>query len=297
MPGAFTEPSVFHYVKINFMKSTTAKGYGVIKPEYIDTHAHLDFEDYKEDFDEVIQRTIDNKVAVITIGTNLEKSKKALEIAEKYDHVWAVIGFHPLYVEESSIEEFKEFEQMLKHPKCVGIGECGLDYSEKREVKSEKSFNFARDKQKEFFIRQIVLAIENKKPLVIHCRDSWDDTLEILKVYKETNPELKVNFHFFNQDQKRAEEILDSGFQYSFTGIITFVKDLEELVKNSPIEKLMSETDAPFVAPKSKRGQRNEPTYVIEIVEKIAELKGLPIKDVKKQLLKNAEEFFRISLK
>lgn len=265
-----------------------------MKPEYIDTHAHLDFDDYKEDFDEVIQRTIDNKVAVITIGTDLEKSRKALEIAEKYDHVWAVIGFHPLYTNDSKVEEFKEFEQMIKHPKCVGIGECGLDYSDSPD----------KEKQKEFFIRQIALAIENNKPLIIHCRDvsplggqAWDDTLEILKVYKETNPELKVNFHFFNQDQKRAEEILNSGFQYSFTGIITFVSELEDRVKNTPIEKLMSETDAPFVAPKSKRGKRNEPSYVIEIVEKIAELKGLPVEEVKKQLIKNAEEFFSISLK
>lgn len=269
-----------------------------MKPEYIDTHAHLDFEDYKDDFEEVIQRTIDNKVAVITIGTNLEKSKKALELAEKYDHLWAVIGFHPLYTNESKIEEFKEFEQMIKHPKCVGIGECGLDYSE----------NPNKELQKEYFIRQIALAIENNKPLVIHCRDSqnqssdehgtgqaWDDTLEILKVYKETSPELKVNFHFFNQDENRAKEILDLGFQYSFTGIITFVKGLEELVKMSPLGKLMSETDSPFVAPKSKRGQRNEPIYVIEIVEKIAELKELPIEEVKKQLLKNAENFFGLT--
>lgn len=273
----------------------------LMKTEYIDTHAHLDFEDYEGNFQEVIQRTIDNKVAVITIGTNSQRSKKALEIAEKYDHVWAVIGFHPLYTDESSVEDFKEFEQMLKHPKCVGIGECGLDYSD----------NPNKEKQKEYFIRQITLAVENNKPLVIHCRDAqnqtasntdgtgqaWDDTLEILKTYKDVSPELKVNFHFFNQNQKRAKEILDSGFQYSFTGIITFVKELEELVKNSPLDKLMSETDSPFVAPKSQRGQRNEPSYVIEIVEKIAELKDLPVEDVKKQLLKNAEEFFNISLK
>ena len=109
-----------------------------MKPEYIDTHAHLDFEDYKEDFEEVVQRTIQNKVAVITIGTNLETSKRALEIAEKYDHVWAVIGFHPLYVDECKVEDFKEFQKMLKHPKCVGIGECGLDYSEKGQGKRDK---------------------------------------------------------------------------------------------------------------------------------------------------------------
>jgi TatD DNase family protein len=281
-----------------------------MKLEYIDTHAHLDFDDYKEDFENVIQRTIDNKVGVITIGTDLEKSKKALEIAEKYDHIWAVIGFHPLNVEDVSREDFKELEKLLKHPKCVGVGECGLDYSKpevappdseslKIKLDSENikkgGATFGFSKQKEFFIRQIGLAIDYKKPVIIHCRDAWDETLEILKVYKETNPELRVNFHFFNQDKKRAKEILDSGFQYSFTGIITFVKELEGRVREAPLDKLMSETDSPFVAPKSKRGKRNEPSYVIEIVEKIAELKELSIEDVKKQLLKNAKEFFDLT--
>lgn len=266
-----------------------------MKIEYIDTHAHLDFDDYKEDFDDVIQRTIDNKVAVITIGTNLNKARKALEIAEKYEHVWAVIGFHPLYVKDCDISDFKEFQELLKHPKCVGIGECGLDYSDNPDT----------ERQKDFFIQQISLALEYKKPLVIHCREAqnqdgtgqaWDDTLEILKKYKEIDPSLKVNFHFFNQDKERAKEILDAGFQYSFTGIITFVDSLAGVVKESPIESLMSETDAPFVAPKSRRGKRNEPSYVIEIVEKIAEIKGLPVEEVKEQLLRNTEEFFGIRL-
>jgi TatD DNase family protein len=272
-----------------------------MKPEYIDTHAHLDFPEYKEDFDEVIQRTIDNKVAVITIGTNLEKSKKALEIAEKYDHVWAVIGFHPLYVDEADTADLKEFQKLLQHPKCVGVGECGLDYSVTPKLakadneQSDSAEGSVVTRQKDFFIQQIAFACEVNKPVIIHCREAWDDTLEILKKYKEVNPELKVNFHFFNQGKERAQEILDAGFQYSFTGIVTFVDDMKGVVKDSPIDKIMSETDSPFVAPKSVRGERNEPSYVIEIVEKIAEIKELPVDDVKKQLMKNAEEFFGLT--
>lgn len=262
--------------------------------KYIDTHAHLYFENYDDDRDDVIARTIDKNVAVINIGTDLESSKKVLALAEKHDHMYGVIGFHPIYVKDSKVEDFKEFEKMLSHPKCVGIGECGLDYF--RPEDKEQA-----EKQKEFFIRQIALALEYKKPLVIHCRDAsplggdaWAEVLDILKVYKETNPELRVNFHFFNQDKKLAEEILNSGFQFSFTGVITFAKELEEIVKFAPLDKIMSETDSPFVAPKSHRGQRNEPTYVIDVVEKIAELKGLDVEEVRKVVLKNAEEFFGI---
>jgi TatD DNase family protein len=263
-----------------------------MKPEYIDTHAHLYFDEYDEDRSDVIKRCEDNKVAVINIGTDLESSKKVLELAEQNKNFYGVIGFHPVYVKDSSSKDFKEFEKLIKHPKCVGIGECGLDYfrDEDKEV---------AEMQKEFFIRQIGLALDYDKPLVIHCRDArssggqaWREVLDILKVYKEVHPELKVNFHFFNQDPALAKEILELGFQFSFTGVITFAKELEEVVKFAPLDKIMSETDSPFVAPKNNRGKRNEPSYVIEVVEKIAELKELEVEKVKKQLMSNAEEFF-----
>jgi len=258
-----------------------------MKPEYIDTHAHLYFDKFDEDRNQVIQRTIDNKVAVINIGTDLDSSKKALELADQNENYYAVIGFHPIYVRDSTMEEFKDLEKLVKHPKCIGIGECGLDYFR------EEDKEFA-EIQKDFFIRQITLAIENDKPLVIHCRDAWEDVLDILKVYKEVNENLRLNFHFFNQVIERAKQIIDLGFQFSFTGVITFAKELEEVVTFAPIDKIMSETDSPYAAPKRKRGKRNEPSFVIEVVEKISELKGLPIEEVKKQLLKNAEDFFGI---
>ena len=267
-----------------------------MKPEFIDIHAHLYFHQFDEDREQIIQQTINNKVAVINVGVNLETSKQALELAEKNKNFYAVVGFHPLYVDEINIEDFKELEQILKHPKCIGIGECGLDYSN-----TDKTL---KEKQKDYFVRQISLACEYKKPLMIHCRGEQNDNtdiayseiLEILKSYKKIHPELKVNFHFFNQNTKLAQEILDLGFQFSFTGIITFVKELEKVVKFAPEDKIMSETDSPYVAPRKHRGEKNNPNYVIEIVEKIADIKKIPLNKLKKQLLNNAESFFNITL-
>jgi TatD DNase family protein len=257
------------------------------KIKYIDTHAHLYFENYDDDREEVIQRTIDNGVAVINIGTDLKSSKKVLELAETQEHFYGIVGFHPTYTKEikDAQKELEELEKLIQHPKCVGIGECGLDYFREEDKATA-------DLQKEFLKKQIELAIKYNKPLMIHCRDAYPDTLEILEEYKITNPELKANFHFFTESLETAKKILDLGFQFSFTAVITFAKDYEELVKFAPLDKIMSETDSPFVAPKSHRGQRNEPVYVIEVVEKIAELKGLDVEEVREAVLRNAGEFF-----
>lgn len=271
------------------MKSTFSQGYDETKPEYIDIHSHLYPDYYTDDLSAVLKRMRENKVATINVGTGLETSKKALEVAEQNENIFSVIGFHPMDVAEIDENVFEEFEELLKHPKCVGIGEVGLDFAENRE-------QISGDKQKIFFKKQIELSIKYDKPLMIHCRDAWDDTLEILKQYKKENPNLKVNFHFFNQDIDRAKQILDLGFQFSFTGIITFVKELEEVVKFAPLDKIMSETDAPYVSPVPFRRQKNEPTFVIEVVKKIAELKNLDLEIVKKQLLKNAEDFWGLIL-
>lgn len=263
-----------------------------MKYEYIDTHSHLTFEDYNDDRDFVLQRMKDNKVATITIGTSLEDSKRAIQLAEENENIFAIVGFHPIETKNSSESEFDEMEKLIQHPKCVGVGECGLDY-----FRPEDALN--KDKQKIFFQKQIELAIKYNKPLMIHCREAWEDTIEILSRHCQNvrrSPALKVNFHFFNGTPEIAKRILDLGFQVSFTGIITFVPELEETVKSVPLDKIMSETDSPFASPKPYRGSRNEPIYVIEVVKQIAEFKGLPLEEIKKQLIENAEEFFGISL-
>jgi TatD DNase family protein len=270
--------------------------------EYIDIHAHLDFEQYDKDRDEVVKRIRENNVAVINIGTTLETSKKALEVANLDENFYAIVGFHPLYVDDrlqiTDDRDFDELEKLIQDPKCVGIGECGLDFF--RLEGNPASRKASQDRQEKFFRKQIELAIKYDKPLMIHCRAAYPETIAILEEYSSRHPRegggpgLRVNFHFFTEDLETAKKILGLGFQFSFTGVITFAKEYEELVKFAPMDKIMSETDSPFVAPKSHRGERNEPTYVIEVVEKIAELKGLPLEEVKSQILKNAEEFFEI---
>jgi TatD DNase family protein len=277
-----------------------------MKIEYIDTHTHLTHEEFEDDLDFVLERMNEKNVGAITIGTDLEDSKKAIELAEKNENVWAIVGFHPIDTKHSYLDELEEMEKLIQHPKCVGVGECGLDFYRPDDANN-------KEKQIQFFEKQIELAIKYDKPLMIHCRDAqhqsseehgtgqaWDDVVEILSSYRHSradgNPSLKVNFHFFNQDISRAKQILDLGFQVSFTGIITFVPELEETVKFVPIDKIMSETDAPFAAPKPYRGSRNEPAYVIEVVKEIAEIRELPLEEVKRQLIKNAEIFWNISL-
>jgi TatD DNase family protein len=257
--------------------------------QYIDIHAHLTHEDYADDLDFVLERMREKGVACITIGTDLEDSKNAIKFAEENENIFAVIGFHPIDTKHSSIEQLEEFEKLLEHPKCVGVGEIGLDY-----FRPEDADN--KDKQKEFFEKQIELAIKYDKPIMIHARNSMSDTLEILERYKRDNPKLKVNFHFFNGDVALASKIYDLDFQVSFTGIITFAKELEETVKFVPFDKIMAETDSPFASPNPYRGKRNEPSYVIEVVKKIADTKGLDLEVCRKQILENSIEFFKLPL-
>jgi TatD DNase family protein len=260
-----------------------------MKIEYIDTHTHLTHEEFADDLNFVLERMKEKNVGAITIGTDFEDSKKAIELAQLNENIWAIVGFHPIDTKHSNLDEFEEMEKLIQHPRCVGIGECGLDYFRPDDANN-------KEKQKEFFIKQIELAIKHDKPLMIHCREAWDDTIEILSKYKNDNPNLKANFHFFNGNPELAKKIYDLGFQVSFTGIITFVSELEETVKFVPIEKVMSETDAPYAAPKPYRGSRNEPVYVIEVVKEIADIKEQPLEEVREQLIKNTETFWNIEL-
>lgn len=266
---------------------------------YIDIHAHLNFEDYENDREEVINRALENRVTFINIGTNRKTSEESIKLAEKYDSVYATIGLHPIYtnfLKENGREvEAEEFDydfylNLARHPKVVGIGECGLDYFHLQGDKEN-----AQKKQKEVFEQHLNLALVADKPLMIHCRDAYKEILEILeKFQKETNFQLRGNFHFFVGDEKIAQKILNLGFDLSFTGVITFASQYHNLVKNVPLERVSVETDSPYAAPIPYRGQRNEPVYVQEIAQKIAEIKGLKIDAVTEQLLKNASNLFKI---
>ncbi len=279
--------------------------------KYIDNHAHLNFSAYEADRQETIKRAEDAGVAVINVGTQKDTSKKCVEIAESADNCFAIVGLHPVHTSKSfhdekeigeggveftsrgEIFDYDYYKKLCQSPKVVGIGECGLDYY--RCELQGASFEEEKEKQKEVFRKQIELAIEVKKPLMLHIREAYKDVLEILT----QNSKLKTltypgNAHFFAGTLEEAKEFLDLGFTLSFTGVITFAKQYEELIKFVPLEMMLSETDCPYVSPVPYRGKRNEPAYVIEVIKKIAEIKGLPFEEVAKQLRENSKRVWGI---
>lgn len=260
--------------------------------KYIDIHSHLNLSPLDEDRDGVVMRMVEAGVGTITIGVDYETSQKAIEIAEKYDFIWAGIGLHPTdnIQEEFDIEKYKI---LAENKKVVCIGECGLDYF--RDQKEETKI-----KQKEIFKKHIELSLQTGKPLMIHARpskgsmDAYEDALTVLEEYKKINEKLIGNFHFFVGDINIAKRALDIGFTMSFDGPITFSNDYDEVIKFLPLASIMSETDAPFAAPAPYRGKINEPSYVVEIVKKISEIKNIPENEVTEALMSNAQRVFNI---
>ncbi len=254
----------------------------------IDTHAHLNLEAFKGDAEEVIKRALQNGVQMINAGVDFETSKKAVELAEKFPGVYAAVGFHP----NDSKEEFDYpvFKELALNSKVVAIGETGLDY-----YRIEKGDLSVKNRQKEIFKKQIELALELKKPLIIHCREAHGDLLEIIKSYFLN---LKSGFngvlHSFSGNLEQAEKYREMGFKIAFNGIITFSRDYDEVILKTPIEDILIETDCPFLTPIPYRGKRNEPLYVIEVAKRIAEIKGLSLEETGEQTTKNARELFGI---
>ncbi len=278
--------------------------------KYIDIHSHLSFGDYNQDLKEVIKRMEESGVATITVGTDLESSKEAVKIADEFENIWACIGIHPTEHGESIFEDpgqiksqfdgaRKDFEDLVKNPKVVAIGECGLDYFKLTgDIEAEKT------RQKKEFIKQIEFAIKHNKPLMLHLRhsvdgmdDVYDDAFNILESYIVNRESvLRGNLHFFAGSLEWAKKFIGLGFTISFTGVVTFTRQYDEIIKNIPLDKIHAETDSPFVAPIPYRGKRNEPTYMIEVAKKIAEIRGEDFEKVRIQLLKNARKVFNVNI-
>lgn len=255
---------------------------------YFDIHSHLNFPDFDKDREDVIKKMIDEKIGTICVGADLKTSRESVELANKYENIWATIGVHP----NDSTENFDDenYLELVKNKKVVGIGECGLDYFRiKREPVSEKK------RQKDLFEKQIQFAIKNDLPLMIHARDAYDDILDILTFYKKENSKLKGNIHFFVGNKNIAKRFFDIDFTISFSGVITFTNDYNETIEYVPLGKIMPDGDSPFVAPVPFRGKRNEPIYIKEIVKKIAEIKKYDLEEVKKQMVKNAINSFGLT--
>ncbi len=254
----------------------------------IDTHVHLDFEQFNEDRKNVIKRFFDNGgKAILNIGVDEDRSNKTLEIAENYLQIFAVLGFHPENGEVNLEEVEKYLKEKCQNSKVKAIGEIGLDYFHSSDEED-------REFQKKLFIKQLEVAKNLNLPVVIHCRDAYADLWEIIS--QTQFKKLKMVIHCFCGGVEEAKNFLQlPNLKFSFTGNITFVKENDELlkvVKKIPLNRIMVETDCPFLAPVPNRGKRNEPSFVKFVIEKIAEIKVLSFDEVENQTDKNAIDFF-----
>jgi len=256
----------------------------------IDIHAHLNFSDYDADRAAVIARTVAAECGVINVGTDLATSRAVVKLAEENDLMWATVGVHP-HDAEGEIN-WPELEKLAAHKKVVAIGECGLEINPKHEAPNPKQI----EKQKEIFAKQIELALAVQKPLMIHCRGAYLELLDFLvSDFDIRNSDLVANLHFFAGTVAQAKQFLDLGWTLSFTGVITFANSYDEVIKFAPLDRIMAETDAPFVSPAPHRGRRNEPLFVAEVIKRLAELKGVSSEQMAAQSLATARKTFNLS--
>lgn len=251
----------------------------------IDAHCHLQDTAFDADRVAVLASCSENTVTCVNAADSFEESKAEVELAGRFPFVFAVVGIHPHHVGEVFDEQ--AFRGLLTQQHVVGVGEIGLDYS--GAVAQDAAM---QKKQEELFRQQLVFAQKEKKPVVVHCRDAYADVFHTLQDF----PNIAVMMHTFAADVKMAEQFLGLGAFLSFSGIITFPKaeSVRQSVLVTPLEKLLIETDAPYLAPEPFRGKRNEPKYVRLVAEKIAEIKNIPVEQILRQTTENAVRFFHL---
>ncbi len=284
----------------------------------IETHAHLDYPDFAPDFDDVLRRATEAGVTrILTIGTSIESSGRAVDLAEKYPNIFAVIGVHPTYAEEAGEDVITPLRELAKSNRVVAIGETGLDYhrlpSEKvakekqvqvlsgalrtetdEELEAQIHDGAYKSKQASLFQQQLDLAGELRLNVVIHQRDAWNDTLEILRDYGR---QVSGVFHCFGGTREQAEEVLAMGHLVSFTGIVTFKNgaSVREVAAGLSLGEFMVETDCPYLAPAPFRGKRCEPAHTRLVAESIASARGISLEEIARATTATAEQFFRFN--
>ncbi len=266
----------------------------------IDTHAHLNFEAYDKDRDEVIARCQERKMAVINVGAQLETSRIAIGLADNYGLLYASVGLHPIHVFDEEFN-FSDYQGLIRE-KVVAIGETGFDFYHPtfgRAGAKKNSIEEIIKKQEEVFLEQIKLAQDNDLALICHGRNGLPGRevySQMLEILKEEKVERAI-FHCYGGDLETAKKIVNQGYYIGIDGPVTFNKKAEELqgiAKNIPLDKILIETDCPYLTPEPHRGERNEPIYVEFVAEKIAELKGLNKEVVIEQTWQNAKNLFRL---
>ncbi|MCD6581667.1 MAG: YchF/TatD family DNA exonuclease [Desulfuromusa sp.] len=253
-------------------------------PLLVDSHAHLDGGKFANDLDETIERATANGIShILTIGCDLESSENSITVAERYENIFAAVGVHPHDATEINDAALAKLRTMLSHPKVVALGEIGLDFYRDRSP---------REIQRSAFRQQIRLAKEVDKPIIVHDRDAHDEVIQILK--EENAAQVGGVLHCFSGDLEMAKQCLELGFYLSFTGTITYPKNdiIREIIKEIPIDRMLVETDCPYLSPQKFRGKRNEPAYVRYTAEKMAEVKGLSIEDVARVTSRNCHDLF-----
>lgn len=282
---------------------------------FIDTHAHVNFAAFRDDAEEVIRRSLDNDTWMILVGAEFKTSNRALHYANKYEKgVYAAVGLHPIHLEEGVADSQEEgnkysfvtrqedfdygsYEKLAKFEKVVAIGEIGLDYYH---LDQTKDINAIKKKQREVFAQQLLLARSLDLPVIIHCRQAHDDLMEILLEFKKEYGHLIPSnrswgvIHCFSGDEDLAWKYFKLGLIISFTGLITFSQQWDDVIRKIPLDKIMIETDTPYMTPEPYRGQRNEPVLVQYVAKRIADIKSLKIEKVAEVTTRTARELFRI---
>jgi len=263
---------------------------------FVDSHAHLDGKQFDSDREEVIDRARESGVQTLVAignGNGPEQVDCGILLAEKYDFIYATLGIHPHEARLADEAAYQNMERLAKHPKVIGWGEIGLDYFYDHSP---------RDVQKNVFIRQMELAAAVKLPIVIHCRPSdgsdnaWEDCLGLMRERWATTG-LGGILHCFTGNWPQAKSALDMGFMISFAGNVTFPKaqQIRDAALEVPLERMLIETDSPYLAPVPHRGKRNEPAFVKEIARKLGELRGLSAEEVGRQTTRNFYNFFKLA--
>lgn len=263
--------------------------------KYFDAHCHIQTDVYDADRDQIIESLRSEEIGGIVIGVDLQTSKDAIELVKDKENFYASVGLHPNDTPDE-VFDTEEYIRLASHPKVVAIGECGLDYYRSDSIEED------RKRQTEIFKKQIEVAVSVNKPLMIHARpskgtmDAYEDVVALLQEAKAEHGDIiRGNIHFFVGNTEIAEKLLALGFTFSFTAVLTFTSDYDEVIRSLPLSSILAETDSPYVAPAPNRGKRNDPRAVKAVIGAIVRIRGEDEETVRVALLANAKRVFGLN--